>query len=82
MLLKQGIFVPQPGWVAFGSKVFIANLAVGFIYFYDFTPIQWYEWSAFDRAINLGLEILAVLVVYVVSLFVVGVRPHQLFLKS
>lgn len=82
MLLKHGIFVPQPGWVAFGLKVFIANLAVGFIYFYDFTPVQWYEWSAFDRAINLGLEILAVLVVYVVSLFVVGVRPHQVFLKS
>ncbi|HIF18442.1 MAG TPA: murein biosynthesis integral membrane protein MurJ [Cycloclasticus sp.] len=82
MLLKQAVFVPQPGWAAFGLKVFIANLVVGLIYFNDFTSLQWYEWSAFDRAINLSLEILAVFILYVVSLLVVGVRPHQLFLKS
>ncbi|MEO1888687.1 MAG: murein biosynthesis integral membrane protein MurJ [Cycloclasticus sp.] len=82
MLLKQGVFVPQPGWAAFGLKVIIANLVVGLIYFNDFTSLQWYEWSAFDRAINLGLEILAVFILYVISLLVVGVRPHQLFLKN
>lgn len=82
VLLNQGVFEPQPGWIAYGFRLVLANVLVAIIYMYDFSPAQWYEWGAFDRAMALGLELLAVLVVYVISLLIVGVRPQHVFLKS
>ncbi|ORU93012.1 MAG: lipid II flippase MurJ [Cycloclasticus sp. symbiont of Poecilosclerida sp. N] len=81
-LIKQRVYSPQAGWGAFVLKVMLANLAVSIIYFYDFSPLQWYEWGAFDRALNLSSEILAVLVLYVVSLLALGIRPRHVLLKG
>ena len=74
-LVKTGVFKAQTGWLSFSVKVLLANLVVGLIYLNDYSLAQWYAWGAFDRAWHLGLEILAVLTLYFVTLFILGVRP-------
>jgi putative peptidoglycan lipid II flippase len=68
--------------VSFVIKVLIANLVVGVIYAYDYSPVQWYEWGAFDRVLHLTLEILMVVLLYVTTAFLVGMRPRHLLLKG
>ncbi|WP_026362572.1 murein biosynthesis integral membrane protein MurJ [Cycloclasticus pugetii] len=82
ILIKSEAFKPQQGWVSFVIKVLIANLVVGVIYAYDYSPVQWYEWGAFDRVLHLTLEILMVVLLYVTTAFLVGVRPRHLLLKG
>ncbi|KXJ48410.1 MAG: murein biosynthesis protein MurJ [Cycloclasticus sp. Phe_18] len=81
-LLKEGAFKPQRGWFIFLVKVLVANLSVGVIYFYDYSPLQWYEWGAFDRVLHLTLEILAVILLYVTTAFLLGIRPRHLAFKG
>jgi putative peptidoglycan lipid II flippase len=81
-LLKEGVFKPQPGWMAFMVKVLFANVVVGVIYFYDYSPLQWYEWGVFDRAYHLTLEILAVVLLYVSAAFLAGIRPRHVLFKG
>ena len=81
-LLKEGAFKPQPGWLMFLLKVLLANLSVAVIYVYDYSALQWYEWGVFDRALHLTLEILAVILLYVTTAFLVGIRPRHLAFKS
>lgn len=81
-LLKSKAFKPQQGWMGFIIKVLIANLVVGVIYVYDYSPMQWYEWGAFDRTLHLTLEILAVVLLYVTTAFLVGIRPRHLLFKG
>ena len=82
ILIKSEAFKPQQGWVSFVIKVLIANLVVGVIYAYDYSPVQWYEWGAFDRVLHLTLEILMVVLLYVTTAFLVGMRPRHLLLKG
>ena len=81
-LLKEGAFKPQPGWFIFLVKVLLANLSVAVIYAYDYSALQWYEWGVFDRALHLTLEILAVILLYVTTSCLVGIRPRHLAFKS
>lgn len=81
-LRKEGIFKPQRGWASFIVKVLMANLIVGVIYFYDYSLMQWYQWGVFDRAMHLTLEILAVAILYVVSILLLGIRPKHLLFKG
>ena len=59
----------------------MANLLVGLIYFNDYSLEQWFAWGAFDRVLHLGLEILAVVILYVAALLMLGIRPRHLLLK-
>jgi len=81
-LMKDQVFKPQKGWFVFISRVVIANLMVGVIYFYDYSAAQWYAWGVYDRALHLGLEILAVFLLYIISVFLVGIRPRHLLKAS
>ncbi|MEW5056775.1 MAG: murein biosynthesis integral membrane protein MurJ [Cycloclasticus sp.] len=80
-LLKAGVLKLQQGWLSFMLRVVVANVIVGVIYFYDYSSAQWYAWGVFDRALHLGLEIVAVFLLYIISAFIVGIRPRHL-LKS
>jgi putative peptidoglycan lipid II flippase len=81
-LVKTGGYVPQPGWASFLIKVVMANAVIGLVYYYDHVAAQWYEWSAFDRAINLTGEIVVIVILYVISCFLVGIRPRHVALQS
>jgi len=81
-LLKSKAFKPQQGWMSFIIKVLVANLVVAVIYIYDYSPVQWYEWGVFDRVLHLTLEILAVVLLYVMTVFLMGIRPRHMLLKG
>jgi len=59
----------------------MANLLVGLIYLNDYALEQWLSWGAFDRALHLGLEILAIAILYLVALLIMGIRPRHLLFK-
>ena len=80
-LLKSQAFKPQQGWMSFIIKVLIANLVVAVIYAYDYSPVQ-YEWGVFDRVLHLTLEILAVVLLYVMTVFLMGIRPRHMLPKG
>jgi putative peptidoglycan lipid II flippase len=80
-LVKTGAFKAQKGWFSFAAKVLMANLLVGLIYLNDYALEQWLSWGAFDRALHLGLEILAIAILYLVALLIMGIRPRHLLFK-
>jgi len=81
-LIKSGAYVPQPGWLVFLAKVLVANAVVCVVYFYDSATLQWYQWGALDRSINLFGEIIIVLLGYFLCAWLVGLRPHHLVFKQ
>lgn len=81
-LAKENVLKPQPGWLVFVVRVLVANMLVSLIYYFDANPAQWYGWGVYDRALYLGLELVAVFLLYMTSAFVVGIRPRHLLLKS
>ncbi len=81
-LFKSKVFKPQKGWASFLVKVLLANIAVGLIYLNDYSLIQWTEWDVFDRVLHLMAEILAVFILYVVTIYLLGIRPRHLLFKG
>lgn len=81
-LLKEGFYKPQAGWLVFAGKILLANMLAGVCYLYGHSLAEWMEWSALERAIQLTFEIVRVFVVYIVALFLLGIRPHQLSFKT
>lgn len=81
-LLKEGVYQPQKGWLAFSVKVLLANLLVMVVFYYDPSISQWVAWGAWDRVIALTFEIMLVILVYLLALFLLGIRPQHLLAKS
>jgi putative peptidoglycan lipid II flippase len=76
-LLKEKVYQPVAGWRWFLLKVMIANglMASGLYYFVDKT--LWYHWTAAERLTHLGFYILMGILIYGVSLFLLGFRPKH-----
>jgi putative peptidoglycan lipid II flippase len=76
-LLKEKVYQPVAGWRWFLLKVMIANglMASGLYYFVDKT--LWYHWTATERLLHLGFYILMGILIYGVSLFLLGFRPKH-----
>ena len=81
-LRKSGVLKPAKDWFGFILKVVVANVIAGLVYYYDYSLAQWLEWSAFDRATHLLLEITLVFSIYVITLLLVGMRPRHLNFKQ
>jgi putative peptidoglycan lipid II flippase len=81
-LLKEKIYQPVSGWAVFLWRLLIANavMAGGLVYFVDKT--LWYHWSASERLLHLGFYVLTAILVYGLSLFLLGVRPKQLLAQE
>ncbi len=76
-LLKEKVYQPVAGWQWFLLKVMIANglMASGLYYFVDKT--LWYHWPATERLLHLGFYIFRGILIYGVSLFLLGFRPKH-----
>jgi putative peptidoglycan lipid II flippase len=81
-LLKEKIYQPVSGWGWFLLRLVIANtvMAGGLLYFVDKT--LWYQWSANERLLHLGFYVLTAILVYSLSLFLLGIRPKQLLAQE
>ena len=80
-LLKDKIYNPGKNWANYMIKIIIGNEIMAFFLYFCVDTSQWYDWSAFDRMINLAMWIALGAGVYAVSLLLVGIRPHNIFSK-
>ena len=78
-LRRDGVHRPRPGWTGFFAKVVFANLAMAaFLLALRGSPEVWIQADLGMRATRLTLMVLSAAVVYVLCLFIAGIRPQQL----
>lgn len=80
-LLQEKVYQPVVGWSIFLARLISANalMAGGLYYFVDKT--LWYQWPASERVIHLAEYVLVAILVYSLSLLLLGFRPKQLLAK-
>ena len=80
-LLKDKIYKPGKNWANFIIKIIFANEILALFLYFSVNKELWFDWSAFDKVINLALWIGLGGVVYGFSLLLVGLRTNNLFSK-
>ena len=80
-LLKDKIYKPGKNWANFIIKIIFANEILALFLYFFINKELWFDWSAFDRVINLALWVGLGGGVYALSLLLIGVRPNNLFSK-
>ena len=76
-LLKDNIYMPGKNWANFIVRIIFANEIMALFLYICVDSEQWFQWTAFDKAFNLALWIIAGGLVYAISLLIIGVRPKQ-----
>ena len=74
-LRRQGIYNPQPGWLAFSGKLLVA-LAVmgGALWFAGGSPELWLRWDLATRLVRLSLLVFFGAALYFATLWLIGFR--------
>lgn len=80
-LLTDKIYNPGKNWANFIIKIVFANEIMALFLYICVDTEQWFQWSAFDRAINLALWIVLGGLVYGLSLLIIGIKPKELVSK-
>ena len=74
-LHKRGIFQPEPGWLKFTAKIFIALLALGLVLWFGMMGEQrWLVTQGWARIVHLSWLVILGAMVYFVVLGVLGFR--------
>jgi putative peptidoglycan lipid II flippase len=81
-LRRDGIYRPNPGWLGFGLRVCIANLAMGFYLSQVGDAQTWHEVSSMQRIVRLAILIASGASIYLASLWLTGTRPRHLALAG
>lgn len=83
-LLRQQVFRPQAGWIAFALRVGLANLALGLLLYVGADAFDWIglqsRWAT--RAAAVAGLIAAAMLVYGVVLALAGLRPRDLVRRA
>jgi putative peptidoglycan lipid II flippase len=75
LLVRRGIYVPSPGWLAFGWKLALALLVMGAALWFTTGPaIEWIAAGADRRVLRLCAVITAGAVAYFATLWLTGFR--------
>lgn len=78
LLIRRNIYQPSSGWGKFAAQLFVANgLVVTYLYFMTGDVSFWMSHSAVSRLGLLMLHVLSALVIYLVSLYLCGMRVAQ-----
>ncbi len=78
-LRKQNVFQPQAGWQRFLLRIFLASTLMALLLWWTCGTLSfWLNLGLFERALYLLGFITAGMLIYLVSLFALGVRWHQL----
>ncbi len=81
-LRKTDAFQPLPGWQAFALRVLAANVLMGAVLWFGKSDLSlWLQWSAATRALHLAGLSLAAASVYLVSLWICGIRWKGMLMK-
>lgn len=78
-LRRDGIFRAEPGWGLFGLQMVLANaLMTIFLLWGRGELAQWFALDAVGRVLQLSWIIGGAIVLYVITLLLLGIRPRQL----
>jgi len=82
-LWRQGIYKPASGWLIYLIKIILSLLLMGFV----INAVQqadttWLEYGLWQRIWNLLFIVLVGGSSYFLSLYALGLRPHQMLLKD
>ena len=78
-LLKLGVFRWQPGWSIMLIRLISANVVMAALLLWlAADSAQWLAWGIMDRALQMGLLVVAGAGVYLLVLIALGLRPRHL----
>ena len=82
-LIRLGVYKPQPGWLAFGTRVLVATLALGAGLVWASHAIDWLDRShPLLRALKLAGVLAGVSGLYVAVLAAVGIKLKHFMRKA
>lgn len=81
-LLKERVYVPEPGWPIFFLRVAFASAVMTPILIYAANAHPWQTWPLTDRISHLALWILLGLAAYVSCLTLTGLRPRHMLVPE
>lgn len=78
-LYKIGVFQLAPGWGGFLLRLFGACAAmVAVVWWLNVPSVEWFGWDWQQRALRLGLLVVAGIAAFVAALGLLGLRPRHL----
>ena len=78
-LRRDGVYRAGHPWRRFLTQISVASVAMGLVLWFCVTPLdQWQDWTAHVRAWRLSLALVAGAVVYFGSLWLCGLRFHDM----
>ncbi len=78
-LKKEGVYQPDPGWLAFLVRLGLAAVVMVSCVFYAVAPLeQWLSWDWSDRVLWLFALVLMGVVAYFGTLLICGMRPRHM----
>ncbi|WED42198.1 murein biosynthesis integral membrane protein MurJ [Legionella cardiaca] len=78
LLVRRGIYRPSPGWLKFILQLFVANFAIGAYLFVMVGDVNfWLTKSPVGRVSLLLGHVIVAVIIYLVSLWLVGMRTAQ-----
>lgn len=82
-LWRQNIYQPRPGWLIYLVKVLFSLLVMAVVINYiQQEDAIWLQYSLWQRIWHLLLLVGSGGISYFASLYIVGLRPHQMLLKD
>ena len=78
-LRREGVYQPSSGWRRLIGQMVLANGVMAVLLLFAVPGLdQWSAWSAMERAVNLGIWVMAALLVYVAVLRLAGIDLPEL----
>ena len=82
-LRRDGVYAPLPGWRTFLTRIFVATaIMTGLLALFSGHPDLWLHLPGWERVLRLGFWVMIGVVVYVATLFLLGVRFNELRLAK
>ena len=83
VLLREQVFVIQPGWIKFGLQLGLASAAMTSLLLWWTPPLDfWLQANAWQRIIRLMVLVISGAFCYGLALLILGLRPRHLILKT
>lgn len=79
-LLRIKAYTPEPGQLAFHGRVLLAGTTMGALLLNITEAYPWEVWTTGERVLHLALYISLAVAIYLVMLFLFGMRTRQLLL--
>ena len=82
ILRREKGFDTGPGWSAYLARIILALgvMALGLAYFIP-DQVSWFQWDMYERAVNVVLCTLAGALVYFATLWLAGIRLHNMMMR-